>query len=173
MELYVPDIYKKSVNAIDYDSLKNNGIKCILFDLDNTLIPYKEKEAPQKIVELICKLKEMGFRVILFSNSGKRRVKRFVAPLNIEYYYRAWKPSTKGFYSILKKYNYNECDVAIVGDQIMTDVVGGNSAGITTILINPISKKDAFFTKFNRLREKKVIKKLSKADLFYKGKYYD
>ena len=62
--------------------------------------------------------------------------------------------------------------IAIIGDQFYTDIIGGNRVGITTILINPASKTDMILTYIQRFREKKLIKKLSKADLFYKGKYY-
>jgi HAD superfamily phosphatase (TIGR01668 family) len=172
MELYVPDMYKKNIYAIDYNKLKNNGIKCILFDLDNTLVPYNEKVPSKKVIELFKKLKTLGFNVIIFSNSGKRRLRKFKEILEVECYYHCRKPSTKKMYEVLNKYSYNQSEVVIIGDQIMTDVVGGNTVGITTILTNPMSKKELIFTKFNRLRERKVIKKLSKADLFYKGKYY-
>ncbi len=173
MEQYVPDLYKKNIYIIDYNKLKTRGIKCLLFDLDNTLVPYNEKVPSKKNIELFKKIKELGFKVILFTNSGKRRVKPFKEMLDVEAIYRCFKPSPKKFEKVLNDYKYNQSQVAIIGDQILTDVVGGNRVGITTILVNPVSKKDFIFTKFNRHREKKLIKKLSKQDLFYKGRYYD
>ena len=173
MELYVPDIYKKSINTIDYNKLKARGIKCLLFDLDNTLVPYTEKVPSKKNKELFKKIKDLGFRVIIFSNSGKKRLKPFKDELDVDCFYRCFKPSIKKFEQVLKQYKYNQSQVAIIGDQVLTDIVGGNKVGITTILVNPISKKDMFFTKFNRIREKRIVKKLSKLDLFYKGRYYD
>lgn len=173
MEYYVPDIYKKSIHVIDYNKLKNNGIKCLLFDLDNTIVPYNEKVPPKKVIDLFKKLKDLGFKIIIFSNSGKRRLKKFKEVLEVDCCPRARKPSTKKYIKIMTELSFNESEIAIIGDQIMTDVLGGNRVGITTILTNPISKKDMIFTKFNRFREKRVIKKLSKLDLFYKGKYYE
>ena len=173
MENYVPDLYKKSIYVIDYNKLKNNGIKCLLFDLDNTIVPYNEKVPPKKVIDLFKKLKEIGFKVIIFSNSGKRRLKIFKETLEVDCCPRACKPSTKKFIKVMKELSFNESEVAIIGDQIMTDILGGNLTGITTILINPISKNDIIFTKINRLRERRVIRKLSKLDLFYKGKYYE
>lgn len=172
MEYYVPDMYKKSIYAIDYNKLKNNGIKCLLFDLDNTIVPYNEKEPPKKTIELFKKIKDLGLKIIIFSNSGKRRLKKFKEVLEVDCCPRAFKPSTKKYIKVMNELSYNESEVAIIGDQIMTDILGGNLTGITTILTNPISKKDFIFTKINRIREKRVIKKLSKSDLFYKGKYY-
>lgn len=172
MEHYVPDIYKKSIYAIDYNKLKANGIKCLLFDLDNTLVPYTESIPSKKVRDLFKKLRDLGFRVLIFSNSGKKRLTPFKEQLGVDFCYRCWKPSPKKFLFVLKEYKYNESEVAIIGDQILTDIIGGNNVGITTILVNPISKKDFLFTKFNRLKEKRLVKKLSKQDLFYKGRYY-
>ena len=173
MEKYVPDIYKKSIYTINYEKLKTRGIKCLLFDLDNTLVPYTDKVPSKKNKELFKKLKELGFKVIIFSNSGKKRLTPFKEGLDVDCCFRCLKPSPKKFNYVLEHYKFNESQVAIIGDQILTDIIGGNNVGITTILINPISKKDLIFTKFNRYRENKLIKKLSKLDLFYKGRYYD
>ncbi|MDD6388499.1 MAG: YqeG family HAD IIIA-type phosphatase [Bacilli bacterium] len=173
MEIYVPDMYKKSIYVIDYKKLKESGIKCLLFDLDNTLVPYSVKKPTKKVKDLFKSLQEQGFKVIIFSNSGKKRLQPFKEELAVDVCPRAFKPSTKKFISIMKELKYNESEVAIIGDQMLTDIIGGNKVGITTILTHPITKKDMIFTYINRYREKKIIKKLSKAGLFYKGKYYD
>ena len=173
MEFYVPDIYKKSIYDIDYKKLKNNGIKCILFDLDNTIIKYKQKEPTKESLELINSLKELGFKVILYSNGMNKRVKSFGESFDIEYYAFCKKPQDKKLKQLLKDLKYNESEVVIIGDQIMTDILLGNTVGITSILTEPIAKKEFIFTKINRRKENKIIKKLSKLDLFYRGKYYE
>lgn len=173
MEFYVPDIYKKSIYDIDYKRLKNNGIKCILFDLDNTLIEYKQKEPSKEALDLINKLKELGFKVILYSNGLTKRVKTFGEAFDIECYAFCKKPKDKKLRNLLKELKYSESEVAIIGDQILTDILLGNIVGITTILTTPISKKEFICTKINRHSENKLIKKLSKLDLFYRGKYYE
>ena len=173
MEKYVPDIYQKSIYTINYNKLKTNGIKCLLFDLDNTLVPYRTKKPTDKVIELFNNLKNQGFKVVLFSNSSKKRLKPFKETLEVDCCARAWKPSPKKFVSVIDELGYNISEVAIIGDQLLTDILGGNRVGITTILINPVSKKDHIFTWYNRFREKGIIKKLSKKDIFYRGKYYD
>ncbi len=173
MEKYIPDVYQKSIHTIDYEKLKEKGIKCLLFDLDNTLAPYHIKDADEKLVELFSKLKEMGFQLIIFSNSFKKRVKPFKEELEVDCCANARKPHTNHFYRILKEYHLAENEVAIIGDQIMTDIVGGNRVGITTILVNPISLREPFWTKPNRWLEKRKIKKLKNHDLFFKGRYYE
>ena len=100
MEKYVPDIYQKSIYTIDYDKLKARGIKCLLYDLDNTLVPFDVKEANQKIKNLFDELKEKGFKVIIFSNSPKTRLKPFKEYLdgdNASRWHSSWYGSDSNF----------------------------------------------------------------------------
>ena len=92
--------------------------------------------------------------------------------MNVDIYSGARKPSIKGFNKIIKNYKFSENQIAIIGDQICTDVLGGNRVGITTILTTPIGK-DPVWTKINRFRERRIMKELRNNDLFTKGKYYE
>ena len=83
------------------------------------------------------------------------------------------KPMIKKYELILKEYKYTVSEVVIIGDNLVTDILGGNKVGITTILVNPISNKDTASGKISRLYEKMIIKKLSKKELFFRGKYYE
>ena len=173
MENYIPDIYVKSIYYIDYEKLKERGIKCILFDLDNTIAPLSLKQPNKKIKELIEKLKKLGFKVIIFSNSGKTRLKPFKDELEVDCAFSCKKPMRNKFDLILKEYKFEISEVVIVGDNIITDVLGGNKVGITSILVNPISTKEKPTTKICRIYEKHIMKKLAKKELFYRGKYYE
>ena len=172
MELYVPDVYKKSIYDINYDLLKEKGIKCLLFDLDNTLVPYNAKEVNEKLKKLFTELKK-DFKVIIFSNSPKIRVKLFASSLEVDSIAFARKPQRKNFAKVFTDYKLEEDEVAIIGDQLNTDILGGNRVGITTILINPVSKKDHFWVKPGRIYERRIMKKLKDHDLFFKGRYYE
>ncbi len=173
MEKFIPDIYVKSIYYIDYEKLKERGIKCILFDLDNTIAPISIKKPNKKIKDLFIKLKAMGFKIIIFSNSGKIRLKPFKEELEVDCAFSCKKPMSKKFNLILKEYKYNISEVIIVGDNIITDILGGNKVGITTILVNPISNKERVAAKISRIYEKKIISKLSQKELFFRGKYYE
>lgn len=173
MDQYIPDMYKKSIYDIDYKKLKKIGIKCLLFDLDNTIAQSKAEKPTKKIKILIESLKEEGFRIIILTNAFKKRVKPFSNELNVEFIHRAHKPSPKGYSKVLNKYKYKLTEVTMIGDQLKTDILGGNRVGITTILVNPISKKEMIFTKINRFFENRIFKKLGKKDLLRKGQYYD
>lgn len=173
MEKYIPDIYQKSIYTVDYSKLFSRGIKCLLFDLDNTLMPLDLKEEPKKTKELIISLKQKGFKVIIFSNSVKSRVMKYKKYFDVDAISFACKPFQRKFKRIINDYGFSVNEIAIVGDQMLTDVVGGNKIGITTILINPASKKDNLIGKISRKKEKKIMKKLRDRDLFCKGRYYD
>ncbi|MDD3186875.1 MAG: YqeG family HAD IIIA-type phosphatase [Bacilli bacterium] len=174
MEKYVPDIYQKSIYTIDYDKLLNRGIKCLLFDLDNTIVPVNIKVPNKKVRDLFFNLKEKGFTVIIFSNAPKIRLKPFKEELEVDCCAHARKPRKKKFLKVINEYNFSVDEIAIIGDQLFSDILGGNRIGITTILINPISKYDDIFTRLvKRKMEVSMFKKLRDAGLFTKGKYYD
>jgi HAD superfamily phosphatase (TIGR01668 family) len=173
MDNFIPDMYQKSIYTIDYKKLKKDGIKCILFDLDNTLIPSQLKKPTNKVKELINSLKDLGFKVIIFSNNKKCRLEPFKEELSVDCSCNSFKPFKRKYLKVLKDFSYNESEVACIGDQFVTDIFGGNRVGIKTILVNPISKQDITFTKFNRMLEKIILNKLRKKGLFEIGKYYD
>ena len=174
MDNFVPDIYQKSIYHIDYEKLRDNGIKCLLLDLDNTCVPYEDKEPNKKLIELFDMLKDMDFKLIIFSNAPKKRIAPFKKALNVDCLARAGKPSRKNFLKVIKLFNYNLSDVVIVGDQLYKDILGGNMVGIKTILVNPMSKDDMILTKYiiRPLERKKYIL-LEKKGLLKRGKYYE
>lgn len=172
MEKYVPDMYFQNIYLVNYKKLKEQGIKCILFDLDNTIVPYNVYDPSKKVVELFLMLKK-DFKVIIFSNSPKIRVRVFKEKLDVDFLANAKKPMSKNFKKILDEYKYEINEVAIIGDQLNTDIVGGNEVGITTVLVNPVSNKEIIFNRISRLKENRIIKKLNERDLFFKERYYE
>lgn len=172
MEIYVPDIYQADIYKIDYDNLISRGIKCLIFDLDNTLVTITEVSPREETKVLMKQLKEKGFKVFLCSNSIKARVKPFCNDLNIEYKYSVKKPNTEKISDLILKNRFGPDEVAMIGDSMMDDVVCGNTIGITTILIDQIGKREFPGAKLKRIKEKKVQKKLRDKGLFTKGRYY-
>lgn len=172
MERFKPDIYQENVFNINYDRLKEEGIKYLLFDLDNTLLPYSEKELTKEVIDLINKLKE-DFEIVLFSNSSLYKLKKINESLNVKIIPRAFKPLKRNFKKIFKKGKCTCEEVAIIGDQLLTDIRGGNKVNITTILVKPMSPEDMAFTKINRMREERIFKKLGASGLLLKGRYYE
>ena len=173
MNYFYPDVYQKSIYTINYDKLKENGIKCLLFDLDNTCVPYVDKKPTKKLKNHFDKLKDSGFTVIIFSNSPRNRLEPFKKYLNVDCCPSARKPRKAKFIKVLKEYKLDLSEVAIIGDQLVTDIYGGNRVGITTVLVNPMSDIDMPFTKIHRYIERKEINKMNKKGIFKVGEYYD
>jgi len=173
LENFIPDEYQKSVYTIDYKKLKKLGIKCLLFDLDNTLVPCSVDKPNKKVKDLFAELEDMGFKLIIVSNSPRKRLTPFKEILNVDTAARALKPRKDKYLKIMKEYKFEPEQIAAIGDQLMTDILGANRVGVRSILVNPISNVDFAITGFNRFFEARIMKKLHKRDLFTKGKYYE
>lgn len=173
IDKFVPDMHAQSIYRINYEKLSRLGIKCIIFDLDNTIVPVNVKTPSKEAKELMFKIKELGMRPIIMSNSNKKRVEPFRNGLEIDSCASAAKPLSKNYHKILNVYKMTPEQIACVGDQFLTDILGANKMGMTSILVNRISKKDHAATWINRIIEKFIIFILEKRDLFKKGKYYD
>ena len=144
-----------------------------MFDLDNTCVPFVEKTPTKKLKDLFDSLKEIGFKVIIFSNAKKKRLEPFKNGLVVDCSYSSKKPSKRKFLKVLKMFGYDLSETAIIGDQLFTDVFGGNRVGIKTILVNPMSNKDLLGTKFFRLLEKGQYRRMEKRGILKLGKYYE
>ncbi|WP_069998214.1 YqeG family HAD IIIA-type phosphatase [Cellulosilyticum sp. I15G10I2] len=154
---FFPTHYLKSIYEIDIKALQEEGIKGIIFDIDNTLVPYDEAEPNDKIITFFGKLREAGFKITLVSNNTEDRVIKFNEKLKVFAIHKSKKPLTKSFKKALRLMDCQKEEAIIVGDQIFTDIYGGNKAGIKTILVVPVSDKDEWITKIKRGLEKKVI----------------
>ena len=153
-----PDLIYKGVQYIDYNELKNRGIEGILLDIDNTLIDYTKKLS-KEIIKWVEDAKKEGFKLCILSNSNKMaKILPIAEVLNLEYITFAKKPSKKGFYRAAKKINVEISKIAMVGDQVFTDVLGANRVGMTSIYVEPINKKEYWYTKWKRPIESLILK---------------
>ncbi len=172
LKKFTPHMYQKDIYNIDYDRLKEENIKCILFDLDNTISPAREIVLDKNIKKMIDKLKK-DFIIVLFSNNKKRRVNEFASFYNTEFLHMSVKPLPFSYKKILKKYNLTKKEVIAVGDQLITDIFGGNLFGIKTILVDPVSKEDEKITFINRKLEEIIFNNFKKKNILVKGRYYE
>lgn len=147
-----------SIYELPIEELKQAGIKGIIFDIDNTLVPYDEAEPTEKIISFFEALQEKGLKITLVSNNTEDRVVKFNEKLKVLALHKAKKPSRKSFRKALEMMQCSENEAIIVGDQIFTDVYGGNRAGLKTYLVSPISDKDEWQTKVKRGLERQVVK---------------
>lgn len=172
MENFIPDIYQKNIYDINYKKLKKRGIKCLLFDLDNTLVPVRSDVPTVSVKELFHDL-EKDFKVIIVSNSNRKRLIPFKEGLNVDVAASARKPFKKKYLKIMELYNFKEHEIAAIGDQLLTDINGANRVGITSILVSPIGEYEKLGTRINRLMERFIYRRLKKKNILTKGVYYD
>jgi hypothetical protein len=157
-KLYPTYVYD-SVESIPYFVFDKYNIKLIMIDMDNTLIDYNVNYNDE-IKKWIKGLKKKGIKLYILSNSKSSEIVKNVAhKLGMQYYLGAKKPFLKGFSYILEKEKIEKQHAIMIGDQIFTDIWGGNRFGIKTILVNPIGKKEALITKVKRPFEKILLKK--------------
>ena len=154
-----PDYYYDTVYDIPYDELWVSEIRNLIFDLDNTLAPYAETHPSAKIVALVKRLQRIGFKICLLTNNTNKRLERFTKPLGLPGIANAAKPLTRGVRKSMKQMGTKRSYTAIIGDQILSDIWAGKRAGVTTILVKPISNKDFFFVRFKRMIEAWLLKR--------------
>ena len=156
--IFRPNEYISSVQEVDYERLLDLGIRGLLFDIDNTLATYDTPDPGEDIRELFDGLRKMGFRLGIISNGRRERVTAFGEKLGAAGVWKAGKPFGSGFRRAKKNMDLESAQIAILGDQIFTDVWGGNVAHFYTILIKPISEeRDEWVTKPKRWLEKRIL----------------
>lgn len=162
MILY-PKYYCKKVTDIDIDFLKERNIKGLILDVDNTLIDF-DLNLLKGAKEWNEKLKSHGIKTVIVSNTNKKgKVESVANSLGIEYIYKACKPLKKGLKKGIELLALPNENIATVGDQIFTDVIGANRLQMFSILVEPIAKKDIWITRLKRPIENFVIKKYKKS----------
>ncbi len=160
--LLYPDFYFKNVKEVDIKLLKDNNIKAVLLDVDNTLIDL-DRNILDGAVEWCNNLKEEGIKFCILSNSNKKdKVEKVAKVLDIPYIFFGTKPLKRGFKKAKKLLNVDFKNMAIIGDQIFTDVIGGNRCKMFTVLVEPISTRELFITSIKRGVENKIIKNYNK-----------
>jgi HAD superfamily phosphatase (TIGR01668 family) len=159
---FLPSEFVKSVFDISPERLLEKGIRGIITDLDNTLVEWDRPDATPKLVSWLKSMKDAGIQVTIVSNNSELRVKSFADPLGIPFIYKARKPMGKAFIKALNTMDVKREEVVVIGDQLLTDVVGGNRIKLHTILVLPVAKSDGFFTRFNRLVERRIFKALKR-----------
>ena len=145
-------------------------IKCIMFDLDNTLISYYEDEASEKLIELGNKLLNLGFLVYVLSNNHGKRInhfmKSFPASGSGNLMKKPFAYKVKKFLNDKNITDYRQ--IIMIGDQLVTDILCANRVGVDSILVKSISRaSEKWYTRINRLRDPFIVRKIAKKDALY------
>ncbi len=160
--LLVPDLSLKNIFEIDVDQLEKQGIRGIITDMDNTLVPWSDRTVYPRLAAWFAGLKERGFKLVIVSNNSRDHGGKLARDLDLPAIWYAIKPRRRAFRKALEIMNLSTAEVAVVGDQLFTDVLGGNRLGLYTIHVEPISQKEFYWTKMMRLFERFVSGKDTK-----------
>lgn len=141
-DLLVPDLYVSSVSAIDLAHLTERGIRGLLVDLDNTLLPRDTSEFTVEALAFAEAVRASGMPACLVSNNWHARVHSAATELGFDLVPRALKPLPFAFRAGLRRIGVDPSEAAVIGDQLFTDVLGGNAVGAMTVLVSPLSRTD-------------------------------
>ena len=142
----IPKFSFPSLNGITPDFLKGHGIRLLFLDLDNTMAPYGTELPPESIAAWAKEIKKSGIDLfIITNNNGSKRVENMAAAFDVGYIMNARKPFATGINRALRQLGRQPCEAALAGDQIYTDVIAANSAGILSIVVEPLKLRNPLF----------------------------
>jgi HAD superfamily phosphatase (TIGR01668 family) len=152
-----PQLIVSAIDRISLAELWNDGIRGLIIDLDNTICPWKQNKVITEADVLIKDALRRKYKVCLISNASYRRTKEIAELYSIPFFAPAYKPSKYTFKKAISLMGLKKKEVAVVGDQLFTDMLGGNRAGCYTILVPPLSKEEFIWTRFMRHLERMAM----------------
>ena len=162
----IPAIITDALTDITPDILEERGIRLLMLDFDNTIVPYTTSIPEPLMEQWLLDMKQTDIQLCVVSNSKKNRVKIFCDNYGIPCITHANKPFTRGIRECLAKFNIPASQAALVGDQIYTDTLGANAAGVTPILVKAIDNHN-FWLKARHVLELPFIFAARKRRLNY------
>lgn len=171
-KLFLPDTYAKNVFSVNLDALKERGITLILCDIDNTLVAFDDPHPDEFARKFIQKASLAGIDIVLISNNTRKRVSGFAEQCGAQYYYSSLKPLKRQYKVILQEKKRKISEVAVIGDQLLTDICGGKRMKFYTILTSPLYTRDIIYTRITRLAETMIYLVFEKQKKLIKGEYY-
>ncbi len=157
MPLLKPCLMVDKMIDLDMEFFRSVGCKAILLDVDNTMTTHDNPTPAQGVMEWIDSMKNNGLKLIIVSNNSAERVAPFAEKIGLDFVAKGAKPLAKGFKEACRRIGVKPKEAVAIGDQIYTDIIGGNLLGAYTVLTVPYELEDKAFFKFKRAMEKPVI----------------
>lgn len=156
LKIFYPNEQEDSVYDIQFSQLYEDGIRGMIFDIDNTLVPHGF-EADDKIIKLLKDLMKSGMQVCLLSNNKEPRVSSFANKVDVPYIFNARKPFIRSYQRAMSIMGTNVSNTVVVGDQIFTDIYGANRVGMHSILVKPIHPREEIQIVLKRYLESIIL----------------
>lgn len=151
-----PAMQAQSIYGFDFQSAYDRGIRGVILDIDNTLVPH-DAPADARAAALAEQLKKTGYQLLILSNNREARTKSFAEAIGVPYICEAGKPSRRGYDLALEKMKLEKEQVLCVGDQLLTDIWGASNAGLESLLVEPLDRStDTFWIRVKRVMEKPI-----------------
>ncbi len=158
MSIFMPDYFFSKIWEIPLSFLEDNGIKCLLLDVDNTLTTHDNPNAHKNAVNWLDLVSNAGIKSVIISNNIEPRVAPFAENLGVQFVFNAQKPLSKGAKQAINISGVDKENMLVIGDQIFTDVLFGKLSGIKTVLVTPMELEKTKFFKFKRWLEKLILR---------------
>lgn len=155
----LPDYTVKNVSLLDEGFYKSNGIKAVIFDIDNTLVAHTEPTPPDDVLAYFNLLDKWGIKYSVVSNNTVERVTSFCSQLGVPFYGKALKPRKKYLKRVITEMNVTAAETALVGDQLFTDMLGANRMKLCSVLVTAVGEDETSFVSFKRKFERKILAK--------------
>lgn len=158
LDLLVPSMVADTLFDIKLAELRQRGIRGIAVDLDNTIIPWNSPQICPEVLEWLNNLAAENFKLCLISNNGQRRVRKIAELCKAPFVAYALKPSNRGFYRAARVMELPPRAIAVIGDQLFTDILGGNRLGMFTIWVKPLTRNEFAGTRITRQLERLAVR---------------
>ena len=159
MGVFTATRYISAIELVEIEWLQSLGVRCVLMDRDNTCVPRDLKVAPPAVMDWIERVHEAGMTTCIVSNNfHSRQVERSAAELDSQVIHHAMKPAPFAVKSALRKMGVSPDEAILIGDQVYTDIVAGNLAGVRTVLVRPQSTTDLWYTHIMRVGERLLLR---------------
>ncbi len=159
-ELLKPDLWVEDITKIKLEDLEDLQVKGIICDLDNTLVSWGDDYINPKIKRWLLKLKQEGYKICLVSNTFSSRIDDIASLLDLSFISRALKPVKWSYLKAADRLSLSLEEIVVIGDQLFTDVLGGNRSGMNTILVDPLGSRELLFTRLIRRVEDRIKRRL-------------
>lgn len=173
LDLFIPIQYISHYSKCNVEELKAHGIKVFILDVDNTLISHFVNELDKSSIEFIKVIRDAGIIPVILSNNVKKRVEPLARQAGVDYFSFSCKPLSYNYHKVLRKYSCKSNEVAVLGDQLITDICGGNRMKFVTILQMPLTTSTNTSGKVTKIIDKYLYKVLKRKNILIKGEPYD